>query len=221
MVNASASLRRAPARFARARHPLTVVALALALFPASRQPVSAQTVQITPVAGYRFNNDLFELATSQKVDVDGAPTLGGAVNVDFGHDLWFEGMFTHQEAHITAVGVPPGTPAQWRVTVDQFFAGGRQDFTAGRARPFLTGLLGLTLYGVEGDHEARFSVSAGGGVLVPLQRRLGVRLDGRVVTTFADGDVHAFACASGGCLFRLHLDVAWQAEFTAGLVVAF
>ena len=221
MVNASASLRRAPARFARARHPLTVVALALALFPASRQPVSAQTVQITPVAGYRFNNDLFELATSQKVDVDGAPTLGGAVNVDLGHDLWFEGMFTHQEAHITAVGVPLGTPAQWRVTVDQFFAGGRQDFTAGRARPFLTGLLGLTLYGVEGDHEARFSVSAGGGVLVPLQRRLGVRLDGRVVTTFADGDVHAFACASGGCLFRLHLDVAWQAEFTAGLVVAF
>jgi hypothetical protein len=221
MVNASASLRRAPPRFPRARHPLRVVALALALFPASRQPVSAQTVQITPVAGYRFNNDLFELATSQKVDVDGAPTLGGAVNVDLGHDLWFEGMFTHQEAHITAVGVPAGTPAQWRVTVDQFFAGGRQDFTAGRARPFLTGLLGLTLYGVDGDHEARFSVSAGGGVLVPLQRRLGVRLDGRVVTTFADGDVHAFACASGGCLFRLHLDVAWQAEFTAGFVVAF
>jgi hypothetical protein len=177
--------------------PLTLVLLALALFLAAPPPVSAQTVQITPVAGYRFNNE------------------------DFGNDLWFEGMFTHQEARITTVGVPLGTPAQWRVTVDQFFAGGRQDFRAGRARPFLTGLLGLTLYGVEGDHEVRFSVSAGGGVLVPIQRRLGVRLDGRVLTTFADGDVHAFACASGGCLFRLHLDVAWQAEFTAGVVVVF
>jgi len=201
--------------------PLTLVVLALALFLAAPPPVSAQTVQITPVAGYRFNNDLFELVANQPVDVDGAPTVGGAVNVDFGNDLWFEGMFTHQEARITTVGVPLGTPAQWRVTVDQFFAGGRQDFRAGRARPFLTGLLGLTLYGVEGDHEVRFSVSAGGGVLVPIQRRLGVRLDGRVLTTFADGDVHAFACASGGCLFRLHLDVAWQAEFTAGVVVVF
>lgn len=221
MIICPVSLRPARVEFWRSRQPVALVALAGALILGAHEPVLAQTVQITPVAGYRFNNDLFELATNRPVDVDGAPTMGGAVNVDLGNDLWFEGMFTHQEARLTTVSGPSGPPAQWRVTVDQWFAGGRQDFRAGRARTFLTGLLGLTLYGVEGDHEARFSISAGGGLLVPLQRRLGVRLDGRVVTTFADGDVHAFACASGGCLFRLDLDVAWQAEFTAGLVVVF
>lgn len=218
MANGPVSLGRAVPRFGHAHYRCTLTAIALMFFPGM---VSAQTVQVTPVAGYRFNNDLFELATNRPVDVDGAPTIGGAVNVDMGNDLWFEGMYNHQEARITTVSDSSGLPAQWRVTVDQWFAGGRQDFRAGRARTFLTGLLGLTLYGVEGDHEARFSISAGGGVLVPVQRRLAVRLDGRVITTFSDGDVHAFACGSGGCLFQLHVDVAWQAEFTAGLVVVF
>ena len=100
-----------------------------------------------------------------------------------------------------------------------WLAGGRQDFGAGRAQPFLTGFLGLSRYGADGDDEIRFTLGAGGGVMFPLQRHLGLRLDGRVFTTFVNVD--AAAACSGGCLVGLNVNVVWQAEFTAGLVLAF
>jgi hypothetical protein len=98
-------------------------------------------------------------------------------------------------------------------------AGGRQDFGDGRVRPFLSGLLGLTHFGAEGDDEIRFTLSGGGGVSIPFQRHLGMRLDGRVFTTFVDVDA-AGRCA-GGCVVGVHVSVVWQAELTAGLVVVF
>jgi hypothetical protein len=81
--------------------------------------------------------------------------------------------------------------------------------------------LGLTRCGIEDDNEVRFTVAAGGGVKLPLQRRLGVRLDGRVFTTFVDADTRAVACAQGTCFFGLDVNVAWQAEFTAAMIVVF
>jgi len=195
--------------------------LATVLFVCAPEPGLAQAVQISPIGGYRFNGDFFELATNRPVDVDGAPVVGGAVNVDLGAGLSFEGMFTHQGADITAPSGTFGPAARWRVDVEQALAGGRQEFGTGRARTFLTGLLGFTRYGVEGDHETRFTIGAGGGALVPIQPRLGLRFDGRILTTFVDGDAHVSVCGAAGCLVGLHLDVVWQAEFTAGLVVIF
>jgi hypothetical protein len=199
----------------------SLVILATALFVCVPETGLAQAVQISPIGGYRFNGDFFELATNRPIDVDGAPVVGGAVNVDLGAGLSFEGMFTHQQADITAPSGTFGPAARWRVDVEQALAGGRQEFGTGRARTFLTGLLGLTRYGIPGDHEVRFTIGAGGGALVPIQRRLGLRFDGRILTTFVDGDAHVAVCGGGGCLIGLHLDAVWQAEFTAGLVVIF
>ena len=196
-------------------------ALAIALFLCAPAIALAQKVQVSPIGGYRFNGDLFELATNRPVDVDGAPVIGGALNVDMGAGLSFEGIFTHQQADITTPSGTVGPAAQWRVDVDQALAGGRQEFGTGRSRTFLSGLLGLTRYGVSGDHEVRFTVGAGGGAIVPVQRRLGLRFDGRILATFVDGHAHASVCGGAGCLVGVHVDVAWQAEFTAGLVVFF
>jgi hypothetical protein len=201
--------------------PSSLAALAIALLLCAPATALAQKVQIAPIGGYRFNGDLFELATNRPIDVDGAPVVGGAVNVDLGAGLSFEGIFTHQQADITAPSGTFGPAARWRVDVEQALAGGRQEFGTGRARTFLTGLLGFTRYGVEGDHEIRFAVGGGGGAIVPIQRRVGLRFDGRIVTTFVDGNAHVTVCGGGGCLVGLHLDVAWQAEFTAGLIVIF
>ena len=100
--------------------------------------------------------------------------------------LSVEGLFSHQEARVTVPGGALASPTRWRVTVDQWLAGGLQEFGYGRVRPFLTGLLGLTRYAGEGDNEIRFAVSAGGGVKLWPVRRLGVRLDGRVFATFVE-----------------------------------
>jgi len=90
-----------------------------------------------------------------------------------------------------------------------------------RSAFFVTGLLGLTRYAAAGDDEIRFSVSGGGGVKLMPARRVGVRLDGRVFATFAYVDAQVLACGPGICLTRLYADIVWQAEFSAGLVVAF
>jgi hypothetical protein len=52
-------------------------------------------------------------------------------------------------------------------------AGGLQEFSGGRVRPFLTGVLGLTRYAAEGaNSEIRFTAGAGGGVkLFPVSHR--------------------------------------------------
>jgi hypothetical protein len=204
------------------RHTKWFVLAALAIGLLFRSSVVlCQTVEAAPVGGYRFGGDLFEFMTNSSVDTDGAPVVGGALNVEMGDGLSFEALVTRQEAHVTTPGAPFSAPANWRVVVDQWLAGGRQEFGVGRARPFLTGLLGLTRCGIEGDNEVRFTVAAGGGVKLPLQRRLGIRLDGRMFTTFVDADTRAVACAQGTCLIGLHVNVAWQAEFTAAMILVF
>jgi hypothetical protein len=187
------------------------------------QPAVAfsQTVEIVPFGGYRVGGDFFERVTNQPVDVDGAPVVGGVVNVAMYEGLWFEGLFTHQNARVSVPGSAFTPATRWQITVDHWMAGGLQEFGQGRSRPFLTGLLGLTRYGAEGDNEIRFVVSAGGGVKLRPTRHLGVRLDGRVFLTFVDIDGRAIACAPGFCLVAFNTDVVWQGEFSAGLVVAF
>jgi hypothetical protein len=98
-------------------------------------------------------------------------------------------------------------------------AGALQEFNTGRFRPFTTGMAGLTRYAANGDNEFRFTLSAGGGVKMFPAGRVGVRLDGRLFSTFVDGGGNAVACTPGVCLVGLHVDVVWQAEFTAGVVV--
>jgi hypothetical protein len=211
-----------PAQSAVERHTKWFVLAALAIVLLLRSSVVlGQTVEAAPVGGYRFGGDLFEFVTNSPVDTDGAPVVGGALNVDLGDGLSFEALVTRQEAHVTIPGAAFSAPAHWRVVVDQWLAGGRQEFGVGRARPFLTGLLGLTRCGIEGDNEVRFTVAAGGGAKLRLQRRLGIRLDGRVFTTFVDADTRAVACVQGTCLFGLDVNVAWQAEFTAAMILVF
>jgi hypothetical protein len=197
-----------------------VVAAWLMCWPAAS---SAQSVEVTPVAGYRFGGDFFELITGQPVDLDGAPAVGAMVNVKLRSDgLFAEAAFTHQEARLTFPGGLFAPPTGWRITVDHWQGGARQEFgTNQRARPFLTGLLGLTRYAAKGDNEIRFTVAAGGGVKLMPVPRFGIRLDGRVFATFADFDGRVIACSTGVCLVAIDADIVWQAEFSAGLVVAF
>ena len=182
-----------------------------ALIAAGAGDVSAQAVEVSPIAGTRAGGDLFEVAAGRALDVDFAPVVGGALNVDLGEGLSFEGIYTHQWTK----------QSELRLTTDQWLAGGRQEFGLGRARPFLSGLLGLTRYAANGDGEIRFTLAAGGGLKVAMQRHLGLRLDSRVSTTFVDAEARAIACSPGMCLVAGNAALVWQIEFSGGLVVIF
>jgi hypothetical protein len=205
---------------ARSATPRVLAMLAILLVLRVPADLPAQTVEAAPIGGYRFGGDFFELATNRLLDLDGAPVVGGAVNIEMSDGLWFEALFTHQRAHVD-IADRSGQAARVRAVVNHWLAGGRQDLGTGRVRPFLTGLLGLTHYGANGEDEVRFTVGAGTGIRLLLQRRIGLRLDGRVFTTFVDVDAHSVACRNGRCLIGLDMNVVWQGELTAGLVLVF
>ncbi len=182
----------------------------------------AQAIEVAPFGGYRFGGDFFELVTAQPVDLDGAPSAGLVVDVPLsGRGSFFEGLFTHQEAHFTVPARLSGMPVRWAISVDHWQAGGLQEFREGPVRPFLTGTLGLTRYAAAGDNEIRFALSAGGGVKLFPSRRIGLRLDSRLFATIVDAQGQAVACTPGVCLVGFDADIIWQAEFSAGLLVAF
>jgi len=192
---------------------LTVVA-ALAV---CTTPSLAQGIELTPLAGYRFGGDFFEIVTAHAVDVDGAVALGLIADIPLTDGLQFEGVVTHQQADVV-VPASVGRPASLRAAVDYFQAGALQEFDVGRVRPFLTGLLGLTRVAAEADNAFRFSLSAGGGVKVFPTPRVGLRLESRVFTTFMDANGTTVLCGPRGCLLALRLNMVWQIEFTAGIV---
>jgi len=193
----------------------------LVIPPMPSEPSQRAAVEVAPFVGYRFGGDFFELVTGQEVDLDGALSWGAAVDVPLtSQGLQFEGLFTHQHANLV---VPPklsGQPSLWRITVEHWQAGALQEISGGRARPFIDVMAGLTRYSAEGDNEIRFAASFGAGAKLLPSPRLGVRLESRVFATFVDA-AGALACSSGFCRIALRAEVAWQWEFSAGLVLRF
>jgi hypothetical protein len=206
------------------RTAVTVFAVLAGVGLVGSPAVSAQVVEVAPYGGYRFGGDVFEAVAGHALDMDGAPAVGVVLDVPLSNGLQIEGLFSHQEASVLGPLQPfAGSPALWHVSVDHWQAGGLQEFGGVRARPFLTGMFGLTRYAAESDSEVRFTVAAGGGVKLFPVSHFGIRLDGRVFGTFLDADARAVACSTGRgtCFFALNVNVVWQAEFTAGLLVRF
>jgi hypothetical protein len=180
----------------------------------------AQTVQVAPFGGYRFGGDLYEEITATSLDIDGAPSVGATVDVFIDRGLSVTFLYSHQDARVD-LPRPPGVPERVSLSIDHWHVGGTQEFGRDAVRPFLVGTLGLTNYGGGGDSEVRFSMGAGGGVKLMAHDRVGFRLDGRVYAVFVDGGVDSGICSPNACLLGFDYSVAWQAEFTAGLVLAF
>jgi hypothetical protein len=215
-------VRRAAIQWIRSAAVLAAVACGPAVAEAQYPSAGPQHVEVTPIGGYRFGGDFFERITGQPVDLDGAPAVGGVVNIPLYDGLFIEALFSHQQAHVTVPASPFGPSTRWTIDVDHWQGGGLQEFgTDPRLRPFLTGLLGLTRYAGADDNEIRFTVAAGGGVKLMPTPRFGLRLDGRVYATFVEAEGRAIACSPGICLFSLDADIVWQAEFTAGIVFGF
>jgi hypothetical protein len=184
-------------------------------------PLSAQGIEIAPFGGYRFGGDLFEIAADRTLDEDGAPALGLVFDFPLWSGFQIEAFVSRQESDVLVPLRPAGALVRRHIAVDQWHGGALQEFIDGPVRPFLTSTFGLTRYAADFDSEIRFAMSAGGGVKLFPSSHIGLRLDGRVLATFIDASGNAFACTPGACLVALHVNVAWQAEFSAGVVFKF
>ncbi len=203
--------------------PAAAVAVAItagAFATSGARAASAQTVEVTPAIGYRFGFPSYTFALGTVSDTDGAPSYGVAVDVKYATDRTIEGLFSRQAADVVIIDTA-GVATRVRVTIDFWHGGATQEFGTGRVRPYLAGTLGITRYGEPGLSEVRFSLGAGGGVKLLATPHVGARLDGRVFATFVGGGSAIGICGPGICLLDLHVGVVWQADFSAGLLIAF
>ena len=201
----------------RARSWLCLLATAAIVLAAA--PARAQNFEVAPFGGVRFGGGFFEASSGRPIDTDAAPAVGVTVDIPWTPGLQIEAAFSHQAATLFVPGQPFGPASRVHFTVDHWQGGGLQEYGNGRARPFLTGVLGLTRYSAGADSEFRLTAGGGGGIKLFPVDRIGFRLDGRVFATLIDASGRALACVDQTCLVALHVNVVWQAEFTAGLVV--
>jgi hypothetical protein len=193
----------------------------MALLLATPVAAGAQQVEVAAFGGYRAGGDLFEEAAGTPLDLDGGLAIGAIVDVFLDDRTAVAVTWSHQQA---TVDLPGTLETPWQretLSIDHLLVGGTEQFGTGRVRPFLTGALGLTRFGADDDAEVRFAVAAGGGVKAMASRHVGLRLDGRVYAVFVDGGVGRGICVPAGCVVGVHVSTLWQAEFTAGLVLAF
>jgi hypothetical protein len=192
---------------------------------AQQRAVEEQRVEITPFGGYRFGWGVSDVGGIPVVDDDGGVSFGAIVDVPLGRaydDLLLEAVFSREQARVRIQ--PPGffsTRTTASVEVDHLMVGVSRELeeSSPRARPFISALVGLTRYAAADDFEVRFSVGLGfGGKFYPT-RHLGFRLDARGYMTIIS--VGGAGACSGGCTLVFAANPVFQADLTAGVIVAF
>jgi hypothetical protein len=209
--------------------PVWLVIVAL-LSVCHSTPVAAQSkplkFEITPYAAYRVGGSFEEKDGDGRVELNDSNAEGFIFNIMAHSNGQYELLYARQRTEADTSGFFANDPTI-DMDVEHFQIGGTYLFDGDSVRPFIALTLGLSQYDPElpgTDSESFFSSSFGGGVQLNANKRLGVRLEARVFTTFVDDDSDVF-CSSidgaGACLIQVDATILTQWEARAGLVFRF
>jgi len=182
-------------------------------------------VALTPFAGYRFGGGFTDNATGLDLDVDEGGSFGLIIDVKASQDTEYELFYSVQKTTLQGEGLFAGEPL-FDLDIHYLHLGGTYLFPGERVRPFIGGGLGLTYFSPDGpglDSEIDFSFSLGGGVKIPISKRVGLRFEGRGFLTILPDNTEIFCVSSGGasCAVRVQGDVFGQVELLAGISFGF
>ena len=206
----------------------TAAAVFMSLFPAA--PLAAQEqpfkFELTPFAAYRIGGDFEEKDGAGQVELNDSNAQGIMFNIKANPNGQYELLYSRQNTDADTVGFLLNDPTIG-LDVETFHFGGTYLFDGENTRPFLALTLGITQFDpgiTDSGSESFFSASLGGGVQLNTTKRLGVRLEARVFTTFVEDDSNIFCASSGGngaCLIQVDARTLTQWEARAGLVFRF
>jgi hypothetical protein len=194
-------------------------------------PARSQTVEITPVAGYRFGgsftagNSTGPQGNFGTYEVEDAASFGVHVGFRVSRDGEVEALYSRQNTRLATGGLFTGTPV-FDVALESWQAGGNYLFKEedARVRPYIGMGLGFTrlLPGGAGfTDETRFAASFAAGAKVWLGRYVGVRFEARGFFTFLGSSRQSSCQTTQGCLIHAEGDVISQGDARAGLVLRF
>lgn len=182
--------------------------------------------EIAPIAAYRFGGSFNEKGGDGKISLRDSETVGLALNVKANPNGQYEFIYARQSTDADTLGFFVNDPVI-DLDVEYFQIGGTYLFDGDATRPFVALGVGVSRFDpalADTGTESYFSASLGGGVQLAANKRLGVRLEARVFTTFVDSD-SAFFCSSdagsGSCLVEVDARTLTQWEARAGLVFRF
>jgi len=205
--------------------------LALALLVIAPAAARSQTVEITPVAGYRFGGGFTTAAGIEPADagvdyeVKDAASFGVHLGVRVAEDGELELLYSRQDTRLGTGGLFTGEPL-FDLALETWQFGGNYLFAeeGSRLRPYIGVGLGITRLLPEPaalEDETRFSASFAAGAKVWLGRHFGLRFEARGFFTVLESDGDAFCETDGECLVHAKGSDISQGEVRAGLVLRF
>lgn len=200
--------------------------VALTVFAA---PASAQShkVELTPFVGYMFGGEVnvWNGSLSIKDDMNYGLVLDFVLN----RSAELEASYTRMDTELVFDEWQVGKRPIYNTSVNVWQFGGQYRFNPTETvRPFFSGTLGFTHYGVgeKLDDEAPnlssdtfFSIVLGGGVKIFPSERIGIRLAAHLYSTILSSG-GGFWCGTGGCGVGLSGWGYWQGDVQAGLTFA-
>jgi hypothetical protein len=199
------------------RAALLLVPVAMTVAPAVAAP---RPVELTPFIGVRGGANL-EASVPAVPPAEAGPSVsfGLGVEVFVRPDGWFEAFIDHQTLSFTSAPSAFGT-SRFDFAVDYLQFGGGYEPPEGRVRPFVTAAVGLTRYGAstgELKNTLGASGSLGGGLRVPIGKRLALRFEVRGYATITDAAL-SVTCGPG-CFIEFAGSGWYQLAARAGLSI--
>lgn len=182
--------------------------------------------ELTPFAGYRIGGSFEEEEGDSRVELNDSNAQGILFNIMANPNGQYELLYSRQSTDADTEGFLVNDPTI-DLDVEHIHFGGTYLFEGNNTRPFIALTLGLTRFDpgiTDSDSESFFSASLGGGIQLNATKRLGIRLEARVFTTFVEDDSKIFcssSAAGGACLIRVDGRTLSQWEAKAGLVFRF
>jgi hypothetical protein len=178
---------------------------------------------ITPFAGYRFGGRLTLADTNTRLDAQSHMSYGVALDVATDTETQYELFYSRQS---TSLSAPSPTPSN--TVIEYLHVGGTVNIgESPRFQPYFVGALGATRFSPDssaGNDRIYFSASLGGGLRMPLNTHLALRLEARGFATFFNSHTAVFCRsdqAGGVCLIHSSGSTFFQGDALAGLTYTF
>ena len=202
----------------------------LILLAMSSVPVLAgdTSTELTLFGGYRGGGELYARNldfVDTNLEVDGAAAFGLNLGIPLNSRWSLEFLVDHQatELRYGDKQFEPGAYfADFDVTYYQL--GARFQWITAGSRPFITFGLGIVSMDIDlpgARREDEFSARVGGGVLLPISEKAGVRIEGRGFWGATGSSNWDWDDCGRDCRYRYENDDLWQGELSVGLVLAF
>lgn len=185
----------------------------------SAEGETTKQVEVTPFIGYQWGGAL--AVEGGAAEIPSGMSYGVILSRRVRADAKMEFFYSREE---TSLEFQADTSSQSTklsdLAVQYFQIGGLVELEQGRARPFVSGTLGLTWFDPSGDRESevQFSGGLGLGLHAAISEKLALRLEGRGWLNLFNGSGSIF-CGDGGCVVQGSASTMTQGEVLGGLSV--